>query len=227
MTFVTNGNLRLETTGFGLNGSGGYNSCTDAEYATTLPRNFLVDFNAIRLQWAGHFHFLVFYKQSSDALPARNPTSGVFSTNRSLALRTDDLQMTSSGSSFNPYGLETNAVIHPAFAIQLAAPAGDPTTTHRYGISLSNNIAGFYLDGTLIGSTNISAFIYTLSPPNIGITAYSNAPVVIFPTATGTNFVVQMATNLASPVWVAVTNGVPFTGIQITNPPPNAFFRLN
>ena len=64
-------------------------------------------------------------------------------------------------------------------------------------------------------------------PPTIGITTYSNTPVVFFPTASGTNYTLQMCTNLSSPVWVAVTNGIPFSGVQIINPPSNAFFRLN
>jgi hypothetical protein len=41
MTRVVSGKLRLETTGFGANGSGGYNSHSEAEYAVPLPKNFL------------------------------------------------------------------------------------------------------------------------------------------------------------------------------------------
>lgn len=65
------------------------------------------------------------------------------------------------------------------------------------------------------------------TPPALGISTYSgDLPTVFFPTATGTNFVLQMTTNLTSPNWVTVTNGVPFSGVEITNPPSNAFFRL-
>jgi len=49
---------------------------------------------------------------------------------------------------------------------------------------------------------------------------------VFFPTATGTNYVLQMTTNLASGPWVTVSNGVSISGIIITNPPGTAFFRL-
>jgi hypothetical protein len=63
-------------------------------------------------------------------------------------------------------------------------------------------------------------------PPALGITTYSNQPVVIFPTATGTGYVLQTTTNLASGNWVTVTNGVPFTGVEIINAPGTAFFRL-
>ena len=60
-----------------------------------------------------------------------------------------------------------------------------------------------------------------------GISTYSNQPAVFFPTAAGTNFVLQMTTNLANGPWVTVSNGVPFTCVVITNPPANAFFRLH
>ena len=51
---------------------------------------------------------------------------------------------------------------------------------------------------------------------------------MFFPTATGTNYVLQMTTNLNAPInWVTVTNGVPISGLVITNPLPNAFFRLH
>ena len=58
---IVNGKLRLETTGYRANGRGGYNSHSDAEFSGSLPQNFLVEFHAKRLQWAGHFFFQVFY----------------------------------------------------------------------------------------------------------------------------------------------------------------------
>ncbi|MEI7902544.1 MAG: hypothetical protein WCK89_20030 [bacterium] len=42
-------------------------------------------------------------------------------------------------------------------------------------------------------------------PPAVGITTVSSLPVVVWPTS-GTNFVLQMATNLTSGNWVTVTN---------------------
>jgi hypothetical protein len=47
-----------------------------------------------------------------------------------------------------------------------------------------------------------------------------------FPTSIGTNYVLQMSTNLAVGNWVTVTNGLPFIGVQISNAPSPAFFRL-
>jgi hypothetical protein len=61
----------------------------------------------------------------------------------------------------------------------------------------------------------------------LGITMVGNLPVVVWPAA-ATNYVLQMTTNLASGNWVTVTNGIPFSGLQITNAPPGAaFFRLH
>lgn len=64
------------------------------------------------------------------------------------------------------------------------------------------------------------------TPPNLGIGTYGNLPAVFFPTVPGTNFVLQMTANLSTGDWVAVTNGIPISGVIVTNPPSNAFFRL-
>jgi hypothetical protein len=191
MTRVVNGKLRLETTGFGANGNGGYNSHSEAEYAASLPRNFLVDFNAIRLQWAGAFAFNVFYRQPSDALSSYNPNGGAFSTNRIPPLRLDVLQLSGSGNWFNNYGLFTNYVINPGLAIPFSAPSGDPTQTHRYGISLSNSVASFYLDGVLLNSTNISSWISTMQIGLIKAVKPSFSGLSV-----GTNYQLQVSSNL-------------------------------
>jgi len=65
--------------------------------------------------------------------------------------------------------------------------------------------------------------------PTLGVTMYSNQPVLILPylaQSIGTHFQVQMTTNLASGNWVAVTNTVPFIAVQITNVPSGSFFRI-
>jgi len=51
-------------------------------------------------------------------------------------------------------------------------------------------------------------------------------PVVVYP-ASGTNFALQASTNGAAGNWVTVTNGIPYAGLQLTNAPPTAFFRLH
>lgn len=90
-------------------------------------------------------------------------------------------------------------------------------------------IVNGYLD-LVVDPGTIQVQIQTVQAPMVGIGLYTNSPgyspVVFFPTIPGTNFVLQMATNLASPNWVPVTNAVPFSGFEITNAPSTAFFRL-
>jgi hypothetical protein len=86
------------------------------------------------------------------------------------------------------------------------------------------------LDGSPNGEIIITAVSggSASTPPALGISTYGSQPAVFFPTATGTNYVLQMTTNLTPPVnWVTVTNGVPIIGIIISNPPAAAFFRLH
>ena len=86
-----------------------------------------------------------------------------------------------------------------------------------------------YLD-LVVDPGTIQVQLQAIQAPMVGIGIYSNSPVdspvVFFPTTPGTNFVLQMTTNLVSPNWVTVTNGVPFSGFEITNAPSPAFFRL-
>ena len=195
MTRVVSGKLRLETTGFGANGSGGYNSHSEAEYTASLPRNFFVDFDAVRLQWAGAFTLKAFYRQPSDSLSSYNPNGGVFSTNRSPALRPDDLNMTAPGNWFNPYGLETNYFYDHggSWALQFPAPSADLTSTHRLGISVSNSIARFYLDGVLLNSGDISQWISAVQIGLIKAVKPSFSGLSV-----GTNYQLQVSGNLNS-----------------------------
>jgi sulfatase modifying factor 1 len=59
----------------------------------------------------------------------------------------------------------------------------------------------------------------------LGIAPEGNQTVLFWPT-TVTNSVLQSTTNLASPNWVTVSNGVPMTAISVTNTSPAMFFRL-
>ena len=157
MTQVVSGKLRLQTTGFNANGSGGYESHSEAEWASTLPRNFLVEFDATRLQWAGHFHFHLFRKELSDALGS-HMIGGAMSSTRSLTNRQDVPRMAASGSSFQGYGLITNWNGTQGWAVSFPAPGGNLQNNHRLGMSISNTTLSFYLNGNLLSSTNIPDF---------------------------------------------------------------------
>ena len=157
MTQVVSGKLRLQTTGFNANGSGGYESHSEAEWASTLPRNFLVEFEATRLQWAGHFHFHLFRKEPSDALGS-HMIGGAMSATRSLTNRQDVPRMAASGSWFQGYGLITNWNGTQGWAVSFPAPGGNLQNNHRLGMSISNTTLSFYLNGNLLSSTNIPDF---------------------------------------------------------------------
>jgi hypothetical protein len=51
--------------------------------------------------------------------------------------------------------------------------------------------------------------------------------IVLWPASAGTNFTLQMTTNLAAGPWVPATNGVPAVAFTFTNNPSAAFFRLH
>jgi hypothetical protein len=190
MTAVVNGTLQLETTGFNQNGNGGYESHTEAEYAGRLPKDFLVDFYSTRMQWPGWSGFSVFYRAPSDAFVTYG-VGGPFSTNRNPTLRLDALQLSGSGNWFNNYGLITNYNINNGWAIQFSPPSGDPTQTHHYGISLSNSMASFYLDGILLNSTNISQWI-----SNVQIGLIKAVKPSFSGLSVGTNYQLQVSSNL-------------------------------
>jgi hypothetical protein len=63
--------------------------------------------------------------------------------------------------------------------------------------------------------------------PPLGVASAVGSQAAIFwPPGSDTNYVLQMTTNLSGGNWVNVTNGVPLTGIFVTNASPAAFFRL-
>lgn len=88
----------------------------------------------------------------------------------------------------------------------------------------------YYLPHTTGWSNTFAGLPTAVWPlPPAGITTYSNQPVVIVPylaQSFGTNLVIQMTTNVATGPWVTVTNGVPILGVQLTNAPSPAFFRV-
>jgi sugar lactone lactonase YvrE len=104
----------------------------------------------------------------------------------------------------------------------------DPWTIEKFsptgadlGVFASVGIA--CLSGIAIQPTSTQQ---TNTPPQLGITTVSNLPVVVWPAA-ATNCVLQTTTNLASGNWVTVSNGIPFTGVMVTNASSSAFFRLS
>jgi hypothetical protein len=122
--------------------------------------------------------------------------------------------------------LATHTISIPTFTHDLQIGTKAESGTDNWG-GLIDDVR-FY--NRPLSSTEIAQLysVETTFLPPLGIYTYSNSPVVFFPTIpSGISYTLQMATNLGSPVWVSVTNAVPFTGYGITNAPANAFFRLN
>ena len=210
MTRVVSGKLRLETTGFNSNGAGGYNSHSEAVYTGELPRNFKIEFEAVRLQWAGHFGFGLFRKETTDAM-ANYLSGGAFSGGRISANRQDIASLSASGSWFNQSAYYTDWInrlnIKPV--VTFPAPSGSLYgSSGKMGISLNNNTLTFFLNGNNIGSSDISFWIQeapTITSTNsfrgtVGVT-FSNAV-----TATGTTPITYSGSNLPSGL-IITTNG--------------------
>ena len=155
MTRVVGEKLRLETTGFGRNGSGGYNSVAEASYTGNLPKNFLIEFDAKRMQWAGHFGFYVFYQDPSDTV-AHYADGGYFSSSRKSELKKLIFRMNTEGSWFNEYGV---TLTDEGWLHKFSAPSKNPLSTHRFGIGLKDSIVSFYLNGDLLNEGDISGFL--------------------------------------------------------------------
>lgn len=158
LTRVVGGKLRLETIGFGSNGAGGYNSSSDAQFKGSLPKNFRVEFDAIRLQWPGHYGVTLFYRDPTDPEVLSAP-SGAVTTNRVAPFRNDWVHLGASGSSFNRHGF----ISQPGeiWRVQFGPPAGNPMIQHRVAIESSNNVMTYKLNGSVLNTMDISGFVDT------------------------------------------------------------------
>jgi len=63
-------------------------------------------------------------------------------------------------------------------------------------------------------------------PPPVNI-APAGGQVVVFYPLSGSNYVLQTTTNLATGPWVPATNGVPVISFLFSNTVPAQFFRLH
>jgi uncharacterized repeat protein (TIGR03803 family) len=108
-----------------------------------------------------------------------------------------------------------------------ARPAGNLTRGTSIG-----DIGVFYGTSLLGGASNRGTVFAVVANPSLNITPVvdrtpTNGPIVFWPTF-AYNSVLQTTTNVVSGPWVNVTNGIPFTGLQITNlsNSGDAYFRL-
>lgn len=112
---------------------------------------------------------------------------------------------------------------------------GNAPAYGSYVFSADNRAMAYYLPFNT-GWTNTFAGVPTAvwnpAMPQLSIATYSNQPALFFvvpaafPASVGSNYVIQMTTNLSSGTWVTITNYAPLVCVQITNAPARAFFRL-
>jgi hypothetical protein len=80
-----------------------------------------------------------------------------------------------------------------------------------------------------LGATDnqpLSLTVITTNLPPLTVGTGGGQIIVLWPASAGTNFTVQMTTNLATGPWVTATGGVPAMAFTFTNQLPAAFFRL-
>jgi hypothetical protein len=119
------------------------------------------------------------------------------------------------------FRITTNGALTPLYSFTDGDDGADPFA----GLVQAGN-SNLY--GTAPGGgTNFygTVFELALSPPVLNILSGGNQSVISWPAWAG-NYVLQSATNLASPNWVTVSNAVPGMAVTVTNSLPAPFFRL-
>jgi hypothetical protein len=154
-TRVENGKLILETTGFNQNGEGGYNSHTEAEFTGTLPKNFYIEFEARRLQWAGHFHFHLYREEPTDSETGTNTPGGTFSAQRLPQKPADIFRIVASGNWFGEGGIIADSANTEDYIYSFPGPDASLEDTHKLAVALRNDVITFYLDGNVVNSVTV------------------------------------------------------------------------
>ena len=93
--------------------------------------------------------------------------------------------------------------------------------TFNFTAQVTDALGGSY--GRALALTIISTNVY----PPLTVGTGGGQIMIYWPLSAGTNFTVQMTTNLATGPWVTATNGVPVAAFTFTNQGPATFFRLH
>ena len=86
------------------------------------------------------------------------------------------------------------------------------------------NLTVYYAPDTT-GWNAFASTVGVVTAPEFGSAAYGGSPTFFYPPS-GTNNTLETSTNPASGIWVTVSNAVTLAALQLTNPPPSAFFLL-
>lgn len=119
------------------------------------------------------------------------------------------------------------------FANPAATPVGlafDSAGNLYASYNQLNTIKKFSPTGTDLGdfaSTGLNSpmLIAIKLKPTLNIASSGSQSVLFWP-ASGTNYILQSTTNLASPNWTTATDAVPVIAFTVTNTSPARFFRL-
>jgi hypothetical protein len=107
---------------------------------------------------------------------------------------------------------------------------GDPSSGEIYGTPTNAGTFTFTVQVTDGVNTTNKQFSLTISntvpPPPVSIAPVGGQVVIFYPLS-GSNYVLQTTTNLATGPWVPATNGVSMTAFTFSNTAPAAFYRLH
>lgn len=92
--------------------------------------------------------------------------------------------------------------------------------TFNFSARVSDNLGGFVDQPLTLNLNNTN-----LPPLSVGTT--SGQVIVLWPASAGTNYTLQMTTNLNTGPWIPATNGVPQVSFIFTNSGSTVFFRLH
>ena len=99
-----------------------------------------------------------------------------------------------------------------------------PTARTGTGVAVVNGV--LYAVGGNPSYPNLSAANEAFTPsPVLTIAPFGNQSVLFWP-ASGTNYILQSTTNLASPNWLTASDAVPVIAFTVSNTSPARFFRL-
>jgi uncharacterized repeat protein (TIGR03803 family) len=119
------------------------------------------------------------------------------------------------------FQITTNGALTPIYSFTYGSDGAEPLA----GLVLASDgdLYGTALSG---GANSVgTVFELILSPPALNILSAGHKSVLSWP-AWANNYVLQSATNLASPNWAAVTNAISGTTVTLTNSLPAQYFRL-
>ena len=134
------------------------------------------------------------------------------------------LQASSCSGNFN--WTLSSGTLPPGITLYSGGPLnGTPTTNGLFNFTVRVTDGGNFTNYQAL-SLNVNTNSVTNSPPPVTI-AQSGGQVVVYYPLSGTNFVLQTTTNVATGPWVPATNGMHVIAVTFSNNAAAAFFRLH